>query len=291
VSPSLEEGPSGEAYTAAEVFRAVGSLTAAQKTALVKIAKACAWKTRYGHDDLIQAWMPRSKRVFRLCRVLRQDGSNRDVVQMGQVLNRQIAAHEAGGRRPLGSPSRCRSGLTSRKRIVFSCDFSWGAGRLVSLRSQCVPGRERIHVISPVCDLSLFELDDRAKPIVVLHARREDLPMDLVFNDDDAAVARLVDDQLIGRLKRDAVDVAPERGHQVGPPLNDARPAGNVVEDFIDDVVEDDVEEVLAIDEVAQRPSNQIEVREGGPVGSVFRVRHSDRLSALRVAYEMRVTY
>jgi hypothetical protein len=59
VSPSLEEGPSAEAYTAAEVFGAVSSLTAAQKTALMKIAKAYAWKTRYGHDDLIQEALTR----------------------------------------------------------------------------------------------------------------------------------------------------------------------------------------------------------------------------------------
>jgi hypothetical protein len=181
--------------------------------------------------------------------------------------------------------------LSSRKRIVSLSDFSWGVVVLVSLRSQCVPGRERIHVISPMRDLSLLELNDRAKPIAVIYARREDLPMDLVFDDDDAAVACLVDDQLIGTLKGDVVDVAPERGHQVGPPLNDARPPRDVVEDFIDDVVDDDVEEVLAIDEIAQRPSNQIEVRGGRPVGSVFRVRHSDNLSGLRVAYEIRATY
>ena len=88
--------------------------------------------------------------------------------------------------------------------------------------------------------------------------------MDLVFDDDDMTVVCLMDNQVIGRLKRDVVDIALERGHQVGPPLNDARPAGNVVEDFVDDVVGDDVEEVHAIDEIAQRSSNQIEVRGGG---------------------------
>ena len=52
------------------------------------------------------SWMPRSKRVFRLCRILRQDVSNRDVVQMGRVLNRQIAAHEAGGRSSVSRAAR-----------------------------------------------------------------------------------------------------------------------------------------------------------------------------------------
>jgi hypothetical protein len=67
VSAPLEQGPYAELYTAAEVFRAVNSLTAAQKTTLVKIAKAYAWKTRYGHDDLIQEALTRvleGKRVW-----------------------------------------------------------------------------------------------------------------------------------------------------------------------------------------------------------------------------------
>jgi hypothetical protein len=37
----------------AEISQVIGSLTAAQKTALVKIAKAYDWKTTYGHEDLI----------------------------------------------------------------------------------------------------------------------------------------------------------------------------------------------------------------------------------------------
>jgi hypothetical protein len=59
VSAPVEQGRSAESYTAAEISRAVGSLTAAQKTALVKIAKAYSWKTRYGHEDLIQEALTR----------------------------------------------------------------------------------------------------------------------------------------------------------------------------------------------------------------------------------------
>lgn len=40
-----------------------------------------------------------------------------------------------------------------------------------SVRRECVPGRERVHVVSPVHDFPVLNLDDRAKPIVVLHAR------------------------------------------------------------------------------------------------------------------------
>jgi hypothetical protein len=75
--------------------------------------------------------------------------------------------------------------------------------------------------------------------------------MDFIFDDQDTAVVCLVGNQLIGRLKLDVVAIALELGHQIGAPLDNARPAGEVVEDLVDDAVSDDVEKVLAIDEVA----------------------------------------
>jgi hypothetical protein len=45
---------SSETLSQVEVSQAIGSLTAEHKTMLVKIAKAYAWKTRYGYEDLIQ---------------------------------------------------------------------------------------------------------------------------------------------------------------------------------------------------------------------------------------------
>jgi hypothetical protein len=139
-----------------------------------------------------------------------------------------------------------------------------------NLRGQGVPGCERVHLVPPMYDLSAFDLDHRVEPVVVFHAGRDDCPMDLVFDDDHAAVVRLVDNQLIGRVKRDAIDLAPKCGHQIGPPLYHARPTGNVVEDFVDNLLADDLEEVLAINESAQRPSNQIEVWRGVLVDSAF---------------------
>ena len=65
--------------------------------------------------------------------------------------------------------------------------------------------------------------------------------MDFIFDDDNTAVICLVGDQLIGRLKLDVVDIAPELGHQIGAPLDDARPTREIVEDLVDDVVSDDV--------------------------------------------------
>jgi hypothetical protein len=75
--------------------------------------------------------------------------------------------------------------------------------------------------------------------------------MDFIFDNDNMAVVCLMDDQLIGGLKFDVVDITPEPGHQIGSSLDDARPTGKIVKDLVDDVVSDYFEEVLAINEVA----------------------------------------
>jgi hypothetical protein len=103
-----------------------------------------------------------------------------------------------------------------------------------------------------VNDFLVFNLDDRAEAIVVLHVGREDGPMDFILDDHDTTVVRLVGNQLVGGLKLDIVAIAPELSHQIGAPSDNARPTGDVVENLIDDVVSDDVEEVLAINDVAQ---------------------------------------
>jgi hypothetical protein len=74
--------------------------------------------------------------------------------------------------------------------------------------------------------------------------------MNLIFDDDDTSFVCLVDNQLIGGLKRDVVAIAPELYHQIGARPHNARPTSQVVENLVDDVVSDDVEEVLAINEV-----------------------------------------
>src|ERR1700744_5021908 len=75
--------------------------------------------------------------------------------------------------------------------------------RCVSPRRQGIPCRERIHVVSPARDLAVLDHDDRAEPIVIFGAGRTDCPMDLVFDDDDAVVVCLVDNQLIGGMELD----------------------------------------------------------------------------------------
>jgi hypothetical protein len=75
--------------------------------------------------------------------------------------------------------------------------------------------------------------------------------MDFVFDDQDTAAVRLVGSQFIGRLKLDVVAIAFELGHQIGAPLDNARPTRKVIEDLVDHVVGDGVKKVLAINKVA----------------------------------------
>jgi hypothetical protein len=75
--------------------------------------------------------------------------------------------------------------------------------------------------------------------------------MDFILDDEDTAVVRLVADQLVRNLELDVVAVAGELSHQIGTPHDNARPAREVVEDLVDNVIRDDIEKVLAIDQVA----------------------------------------
>jgi len=75
--------------------------------------------------------------------------------------------------------------------------------------------------------------------------------MYFVLDDDDMAIVSVVDNQLIGGLEFDVVAIALKLVHQIGTPLDNARPTRKLVEDLIDDVVRDDVEEMIAINAVA----------------------------------------
>jgi hypothetical protein len=56
---SLQVELPAETYTEVEVSQAIRSLDAEHKTLLVKIAKAYAWRTRYGYEDLVQEALTR----------------------------------------------------------------------------------------------------------------------------------------------------------------------------------------------------------------------------------------
>lgn len=68
-----------------------------------------------------------------------------------------------------------------------------------------------------------------------------------------------VDDQIVRGLQVDDVNFLPERIHQIGAPSNDARSA-KVIKNFIDRVIGNHIQKVLAIDKVTQCPSNHMEV-------------------------------
>jgi hypothetical protein len=78
--------------------------------------------------------------------------------------------------------------------------------------------------------------------------------MGLIFDHCDAAAVCVVDNQHISGLKLDIVATALELGHQIGSPVDYARPTSDVVEDLVDNVVGNAVEEVLALNEFAQCP-------------------------------------
>jgi len=75
--------------------------------------------------------------------------------------------------------------------------------------------------------------------------------MDFIFDDKYATVVRLAGNQIVGELKLNVLAIALELSHQVSPPLDNARPTRKLVEDFVDDVVRDDVEEMYALNAVA----------------------------------------
>jgi hypothetical protein len=106
--------------------------------------------------------------------------------------------------------------------------------------------------------------------------------VDFVFDDDGMAVDSLVTNQLVGGPKFDIVAIAPELSHEIRSSPDGLRPTGDFVENLVDNVVGKYVEEVLAINDVAQRPPNQIEIGLRTLVNSVSGVSHF-RLSTLFV--------
>jgi hypothetical protein len=73
--------------------------------------------------------------------------------------------------------------------------------------------------------------------------------------------------------------IAFELIHQLGASVDNARPAGDFVENLIDNVVGDDIEEVITVDQVAQRPTNELEVGFGARERRIFLIPHQDLLA------------
>jgi hypothetical protein len=65
-------------------------------------------------------------------------------------------------------------------------------------RVQRVPRSQRVHIISPMNDLSIGDGNDRDEPIVIRHARSQDFAVHLVFDDHNSAVVGMINDKLVG---------------------------------------------------------------------------------------------
>jgi hypothetical protein len=73
----------------------------------------------------------------------------------------------------------------------------------------------------------------------------------------------LVDDEMVGSVDLDGLDVTAKLAHERGASTHDTRPTPEVVEDLVDGVLVHDVEEVLPVDDVTERASDEIEVGRG----------------------------
>jgi len=99
-----------------------------------------------------------------------------------------------------------------------------------------------------VHDLSVLDGNDRDEPVVVLGAGRQNLTMDIVFDDDNARVLRSVHDELISAVEDDVVAVARIECHQGVTTTNCLGPSGEMISKFKLRVIDDGVEIVVAVD-------------------------------------------
>src|SRR5208337_4732625 len=72
---------------------------------------------------------------------------------------------------------------------------------------QRTPCRERVHVVPPVGDLALVDVNDGAEAIVVGRAVRQDRSVDLVLDHDNASAVCVVDDEMVGGVQLDGLHV------------------------------------------------------------------------------------
>src|SRR5258708_14133180 len=67
---------------------------------------------------------------------------------------------------------------------------------------------QRVHIVPPLHDLSALDGNDRNEPVVVWGAGRDNLTVDIVFDDDNARRLRSMHDELISPVKYDLVALA-----------------------------------------------------------------------------------
>jgi hypothetical protein len=136
------------------------------------------------------------------------------------------------------------------------------------------PRCQRVHVIPPVHDFSVFDCDDGAEPVVIGHPGCENCAVHVIFEDCDTTVLRAVYDKSIGRMKLYGLAVSGKLTHQSGSPANGPRPAGKVVAEIKNHDLRDRVEEVFPVDEPGEPFQNNVEEGVEGIKNCVFGFGH-----------------
>src|ERR1700692_774272 len=94
---------------------------------------------------------------------------------------------------------------------------------------QSRPGRQRVHIVPPMDDLSVLDGDDRYEPVVVGNATRKDCAVHLVFENCDATTLGMVYNKSVGGVQPDVVAIPRELSHQVSSASNRWRPPRNAI--------------------------------------------------------------
>src|ERR1700730_5472747 len=94
------------------------------------------------------------------------------------------------------------------------------------------PGSQRVHVISPMDDLSVLDRDDRDEPVVIGCATRKNRAMHFVLENHDATIPGAVHNKCVAGVKLDRLAVSGEACHQTGASSYRRRPAGKVIARF-----------------------------------------------------------
>ena len=73
--------------------------------------------------------------------------------------------------------------------------------------------RQKVHIVPPMHDFSLFNCDDRDQPVVMRCATRKNLAVYFLFEDHDAIILAAMHNKCVAGMKFDRLAVSGEVGH------------------------------------------------------------------------------
>src|SRR5260370_44200 len=114
------------------------------------------------------------------------------------------------------------------------------------------PGRQRVHVVSPMGDLYVFNRDDRHEPVVIGCTTRKNRAVHFVLENHDATIPGAVHNKCVAGVKLDRLAVSREACHQIGASSYRRRPAGKVIARFEECVFGKGIEIVFAVNKSPQ---------------------------------------